>query len=299
MAHPRARRRLNRLPLTGAWALAPAVVALGLLLAAGLGYAVAQSLGALPLAGDANLGVGAYRELLTGDAGPPDLWRSAAFTLWVSAASTLLAAMLAVLFIAWLDRPRTRGRGFAAGLLHVNLAIPHAVWAVAVLLLVSQSGILARLTAAVGLIDSPADFPALARDRFGIGIVLHFATKEMPFLVLIGLALLRAQPRELGTVADTLGARGLRRVRLFILPAVLPGLAVASALVFAFVFGAYEAPVVLGASSPRMLSVVGLDLFSSPDLAARPAAMALGVLMTLAVGLMALLGMTLWNRRRA
>ena len=274
--------RLTRPPLTGTWALAPALAVLGLLVAAAAGYAVAQSLGALPLAGTTHIGVDAYGDLLGGEV-VGDLWASAGFTLWVSAASTLVACGVALAVIAWLERPRRGRRRGVTALLHVNFALPHVVWAVALLAVLSQSGIVARIAAAAGAIDAPSDFPALVRDRYGIGIVLHYATKEAPFLTLVGLAMLRAQPRELGVIADTLGAHGLRRIRLVVMPTVAPGLMVASALVFAFVFGAYEAPVILGVSSPRALSVLGLDLFNAPDLALRPVAMALGVLMSVTV----------------
>ncbi len=227
-----------------------------------------------------------------------DLWASAGFTLWVSAASTLLAAVLALAALVWLDRPAARRRGLASGLLHLNLAVPHVVWAVALLLLLSQAGLLARAAEAMGLIDVPADFPVLVRDRFGLGIIVHFATKEAPFLALVAIAIARTQPRELRSIAEVLGATGLRRLRLVTLPAVLPGLAAASALVFAFVFGAYEAPVVLGVQSPRTLSVASLDLFNDADLTQRPQAMALGVLMAagtlLIVAALAVLG----RRRR-
>jgi len=269
------------LPLTGWRALTPVLTLLGLLVAAGLGYAAAQSLGLLPLTGPAGFSLDAYREVL-GGRHAPDLWASAAFTLWVSAASTLVAAVIALAAVMWADRPRTGGR-IALGTLHVNLAIPHVVWAVALLLVCSQSGILARAAAALGLVDVPSDFPVLVRDGYGLGIVLHYATKEAPFLALVCLAILRAQPRELRQVAETLGARGWRRMRLVTLPTVLPGLAAASALVFVFVFGAYEAPVLLGVSDPRALSVLSVDLFADSDLTTRPAAMALGMLMTGAV----------------
>lgn len=275
----------------------PAGVALVLLVGAGLGYAVAQSLGLLPLTGDAEVSLDAYRVLLSG--GPDgDLLMSAAFTLWVSAASTLLAAVLAVAAVAWIDRPAAAGRRLGTGLLHLNLAIPHVVWALGLLLLLSQSGLLARAGAATGLVSVPADVPVLVRDRFGIGIVVHYATKEAPFLALVGVAMARSQPPQLRAVAEVLGATGLRRLRLVTLPAVLPGIAAASALVFAFVFGAYEAPVVLGVSDPRPLSVASLELFADPDLRTRPVAMALGVAMTvltlLAVGAAGLLA----RRRR-
>ena len=294
MATQRAARGLSRPPLSGPWGLAPAALVLGLLVATGLGYAVAQSLGALPLTGEPEVGLGAYRTLRADDGG--DLWASAGFTLWVTAASTLVAAAMALAAVAWLDRPRPRRRGLATGLLHLNLAIPHVVWAFAVLLVLSQSGVAARAGAAVGLLDAPSDFPVLVRDRYGIGIVLHYATKEAPFLALVGVAITRAQPRELAVIAQTLGATGLRRLRLVTLPVVGPGLAVASALVFAFVFGAYEAPVVLGASSPRLLSVLSRDLFSASDLTRRPEAMALGVLM--AVFVIAVVGAAAVGGRR-
>lgn len=294
MARARPHRGLTRPPLAGPWALAPALVVLGLLLAAGFGYAVAQSFGALPLTGERDVGMAGYRDLVSRSS---DLWGSAGFTLWVSAASTVLAALVALGFVVWLERPRRR-RGLAAGLLHVNLAIPHVVWAVVLLLLVSQSGIVARIAAAVGLVEDPAGFPVVVRDGYGIGVILHYASKEAPFVALIAYALLRGQPREFGVIADTLGARGLRRVRLFVVPTVLPGITAASALVFAFVFGAYEAPVLLGASSPRALSVLGVDLFNSPDLGDRPAAMALGVLMTLAITAVIWLTVTIASRRR-
>jgi len=285
MARQRPQGGLTPLPASSRWAAAPALVVLGLLVGAGLGYALAQSLGGLPLAGERDWGLSAYRQLFDG-AAAGDLWQSALFTLWVSVAATVVAVGVALALLVWLERPRRAGRAINA-LVHINLAVPHAVWAVALLLLISQSGIVARIATVVGLIDQPADMPALVRDRFGLGIILHYATKEAPFLTLVGLALLRSQPREHGLVADTFGAHGLRRLRVFILPTIWPGLVVASGFVFAFVFGAFEAPATLGVSSPRMLSVLGLDLFNAAGLDARPAAMALGIVMSVMVAAVA------------
>ncbi len=285
-----------RPPLAGALALAPALVILGLLVAVGIGYAVAQSLGMLPLAGDAAVGLDAYRALATEEGGAGGVWGSAAFTLWVSAASTLVALALALATAGWLDRPAGRLRRGATGVMHINLAIPHVVWAIGVLLVLSQSGLVARMAAAIGVISEPAEFPLLVRDPLGIGIILHYATKEAPFLALVAYALIRARPRDLDSTARSLGMTGMRRFRMLTLPTVLPGLGIASALVIAFVFGAYEAPVVLGMDSPRMLSVVGLDMFSASDLTLRPQAMALGVLMA-AVVMMALLAALAIARR--
>ena len=285
-------------PLAGRLALAPAVVVLGLLVGAGLGYAVAQSLGLLPLAGESHLTAGAYRDLITGDGAASGIWGSAAFTLWVSAASTLLALAMALAAAGWLDRPAGRRRRAAAGMMHVNLAIPHVVWAFGILLLLAQGGVLARVAAAVGLIAEPAEFPLLVRDPLGIGIIIHYATKEAPFLALVAYALIRSRPPELDHMARSLGATGLRRFRMLTLPTVLPGLVVAGAIVVAFVFGAYEAPVILGMDSPRALSVVGLETFAASDLTLRPQAMALGVLMAIFVMVPLAAALAITRRRR-
>lgn len=284
------------LPAAGKSALVPAAVATGALVLVGAGYAVASSLGLIGLTGREPVGLDAYRALLAGD-GATDLGSSARFTVWVSFAATVAAVVIALGAIAWLDRAGRGRRRVAAGVLHVNIAIPHVVWAVALGLVLAQSGLVSRALAAVGLVDAPSDFPVLVHDRFGLGLIVHYATKEAPFLALIGLALLRAQPPELRVVAETLGATGWRRFRLVTLPTVAPGIAAGAGLVLAFIVGAYEAPTILGVSSPRMLSVLGLDLFNSPDLARRPQAMALGVVMAVAVTVLVAVAARMSGRR--
>ena len=277
MARTRSGRTLSVLPLRGPLSLVPVAAVLGALSLIGMGYTVAQSLGAFPLSDDTPSGFDAYARLAPNDPIGAELWSSAAFTLRVSAASTLLALMVAAAMLAWIDTRGPRGRRAGARLFHVNLALPHVVWAVALLLVLGQSGILARLGHTLGIVDVPADVPVVVEDRFGIGVMLHYASKEAPFLMLVGWAALRIQPPQLGMLADTLGATGWRRVRLLVLPVVFRPMAAASMLVYAFVVGAYEAPALLGVSDPRMLSVLTLELFRSPDVLTRPAAMAVGV----------------------
>ena len=72
----------------------------------------------------------------------------------------------------------------------------------------------------------------------------------------------------------------MRLARLFrhvLLPLIFPGLVSASVLVFAFTFGAYEIPAVLGAHYPAALPVLAYRSYTDVDLAARPEAMAMAV----------------------
>jgi putative spermidine/putrescine transport system permease protein len=267
-----------------AWlALAPALAVVGLLVGASLLYGVAQSLGALPIAGEARLSLDAYRSLLAGSTpAAREFWPALGFSLWVSGASTALSA-LGALLVALALGARGRGGGGTLLALNLNLAFPHLVWAVALSLLLAQSGLLARLAAALGLIDAPAQFPVLVRDRYGLGIILHYVSKELPFLVLVLLPVLRTQGSVYDLVAENLGASPWQRARYVTLPLLLPALAAGSSLVFAFVFGAYEVPALLGVRYPRALPVLALEFFSNPDLRLRAEGMAVSLIISAVV----------------
>lgn len=292
-------RRWRRL---GPWlALAPALGLVGLLFGSSIVNGLAQSLGYLPYIGQRELRLDAYRDLLGGANHAARFWESLLFSLWVTGAATVLSALGALGAVAALGRRlgarrgRAGGRGMLLGL-NLNFAFPHLVWAIGLLLLLSQSGVLSRLAAALGLIDRPAAFPVLVRDTAGLGIIIHYVTKETPFLLLMALAALRAQTEDYALAARTLGASPWQELRYVTLPLVWPALLSGSLLVFAYVFGAYEVPALLGVQRPRMLAVLSIDFFRDADLRSRAAGMAVSVLMAAAVLLVALLARRLGRR---
>ncbi|MEO7908904.1 MAG: ABC transporter permease subunit [Roseiflexaceae bacterium] len=279
--------------------LAPALGLVAVLFGASVIYGIAQSLGYLSMIGQTNVGLAAYRNVLVGPSlAAAEFWPALGFSLWVSGATTLLAALGALVLAVLLAGRRVPHHASVLAL-HVSLAFPHLVWAIALVLLLSQSGLLARAAATAGLITVPADFPVLVRDRYGIGIMLDYVSKEIPFLTLIVLAVLRAQPQGYDLVAENLGASAWQRLRYVTLPLVLPALLAGALLVFAFVFGAYEVPAVLGVRFPRMLAALALEFFLDPDLHSRAEGMAISVIMALVVLLVALAAAALQERRDA
>lgn len=263
--------------------LAPALTLVTVLLGASLAYGVAQSLGLMSVIDQDTLNLDSYRNLITGRGmAGREFWGSLAFSLWVSIASTLVSSALALLVAVWLSERRNAG-GAENLALNWNLAFPHLVWAVALLLFLSQSGLLARWAATMGIIQTPADFPVLVRDRYGLGIILHYISKEIPFLTLIVLAVLRAQSSGYDLVAENLGASRWQRLRYVTLPLVAPALMSGALLVFAFIFSSYEVPALLGVNYPRMLPVLALRFFNDPDLRARADGMAISLIITVIV----------------
>jgi putative spermidine/putrescine transport system permease protein len=123
----------------------------------------------------------------------------------------------------------------------------------------------------------------MVRDRFGIGIIISYTLKEIPFLTLLILAVLRTQVEGYQTVAENLGANRWQRFRWVTLPLVRPAMVAGGLLVFAYIFGAYEVPALLGVRYPRALPVLALDSFVNPDLHARAEGMAISIMIALIV----------------
>jgi putative spermidine/putrescine transport system permease protein len=277
--------------------LSPALFFVVILLGASLVYGIAESLGLMSVIGQNSISLDAYQNLLSGQGtAGQEFWGSLGFSLWVSVSSTLISAFIAVLVAVWLSRRHHADNNADTLALNWNLAFPHLVWAVALILFLSQSGLLARWAATLGWIQSPSDFPVLVLDRYGIGIILHYVTKEIPFLALIVLAVLRSQPVGYDIVAENLGAGRWQRLRYVTLPLIAPALISGSLLVFAFIFSSYQVPALLGVGYPRMLPVLALRFFTDPDLRSRADGMAISLIITLVVLVVAIISLR-WGER--
>jgi putative spermidine/putrescine transport system permease protein len=276
--------------------LAPTLVVIVVLFVGALGYGTLVSLGWQPRIGATELSLDAYRNILFSEQHAETFWRGLLLTVWVSTASTVLAALFAVV-AALLLRETFLGKRLSTFLFQLNLPVPHVVAAIGILFLFSQSGLLSRLGAQFGLFGSPGDFPIIVRDKLGIGIILSFMWKEVPFIGVIVLAVLQSLGADYEDLARSLGANRWQRYRHVILPLIMPGLLSASTLVFAFTFGSFEVPAILGVRFPRMLTVTAVRFFRDPDLNARTEGMAIS--MIIAFLAFALVILYAWLSRRA
>jgi putative spermidine/putrescine transport system permease protein len=253
--------------------LAPALLVVAVFFLTGVSQAIAQSFGYQPFLPGWRLSLDAYGELFT----DPAIAASMALTARVAFISTAASALLAV-SIALLLRRLGRTRSWVTGILQANLAVPHLVGALCMLLLLAQGGLLSRIGYAVGFTASAADFPALTNDRFGVAIIAEYLWKETPFLTVVTLAALGRGVQDLEQAARSLGAERWQRLRHVVLPLIAPAVGAGSVLVFAFAAGSYEVPYLLGRPYPASLPVVALQYYNDTDLTQRPEAMAVAVL---------------------
>ena len=256
--------------------LTPALAVIGVLFFGGLWVGLIRSFNYMPVIGLTRPNLDAYLALF-GDA---TFYRSFLLTFHIAFTSTLISAVIAIA-AALLLRQTFPGRRIMTFLFQLNLTVPHLVGAIGIMYLFSQSGSFARIAAAGGLIDRPADFPALIYDPYAIGIILQYIWKEVPFIGLIVLANMQVIGPDYESVARSLGASRWQAFRYVLLPLIFPGVLSASVLVFAFTFGAYEIPALLGANYPATLPVLAYRSYTDVDLGARPEAMAMAVVIAL------------------
>ncbi len=265
----------------GSWAaliaVAPAAAVVLVLLTGGVVIALSQSLS--PESGETGMLTLAHFAAVVS---APGFGRSLLLTLWVALISTVLTIALAVLTALSLRRMRVFQR-IATFIYQIPLTLPHMVVAAAGIMLLSQSGLLSRLLTSAGLISMPSQFPELVFDRGGVGIVLVYVWKQVPFVGLFALSVLQSVGADYEAAARTLGARPLQAVRHVLVPLVMPGLLPSSIIIFAFVFGAFEVPLLLGARFPSMISVLAYRLYTDVDLSLRPQSMALSFVIAIVV----------------
>ena len=265
------------LPLMGVTALA--------LLACG--SVLTQSLGVVPAFGLTEPTLDYYREALT----DPAFFSALGVSLRTALLSALAAAALGTVLCGSLVR-LGRDRGPMAYLIRLPILTPHAVTALFAILLLSQTGLLARWARALGLLSEPGEFPQLLFTPGYGGTILAYLWKEIPFVAYFTLALMAGVSRTLGEAAENLGASPLGAFLTVTLPLSLPAVSQAFLIIFLFAFGGYELPLLLGATLPKALPVYAHLAYMHPDLRQRPAAMALyGLILLLSAAMAALYGL--------
>jgi putative thiamine transport system permease protein len=195
----------------------------------------------------------------------PGLPRALALSVGTGLISTLAALAITVLMIAALhDRP-----GFVAfrRVLSPLLALPHAAAALGLAFLVAPSGWLVRLISpwATGW-DTPPDLLIL-NDPMGIALTLGLVAKEVPFLMLMALAILpQTDMARRGQIAASLGYGRVMGFVLSTLPALYKGLRLPVFAVLAYGMTNVDMAMILGPTLPPSLAVQITDWMGAPSL---------------------------------
>jgi putative spermidine/putrescine transport system permease protein len=205
------------------------------------------------------------------------------YSLYLASACTLAATVGAIALSAALTRIGA-GNRLKLFAINVPLSIAHIVVVVLIIVMCGSSGMIARALYALGIIDSAQSLPSVIGAPSGWGIVLVFMIKEIPFIALCTITIMANIGKRYSEAAACLGANPLRAFFGITLPLCKTAIMRAALVVFAFAFGSYEIPFLLGPSSPKTIAVLAFFEFQNNDIANRCYAMTL-VAITVAITL--------------
>jgi putative spermidine/putrescine transport system permease protein len=265
------------------WLILPTVLVLTALFVGGFLFGILQSLGFFSVIADEKqrISLDAYFAVFQNET----VRAGIILTFRVALLSTILSTVIALAISLMISRTK-RFQSVLIAITQFNIPIPHVVAATGILLTFSQSGLVSRLSNHFGITEGSSGFPVITNDPFGYGIIMSYLWKEIPFMCVLILSALRGPVTNLDETAKTLGASYTYRLRKIILPYIFPAILSGTIIVFAFSFGSYEVPYLLGEPYPSTVSVVAYQLYTDRDLANRPTAMALATITSVVIGLL-------------
>ena len=243
---------------------------LTILFLVGLMTGITQSLGVIPAFGLKEPTLQYYKEVLT----RPDMVPSILYSLRTAFLSAAIATAAGTA-VCGVCVAGGRTSGGMMRVIQLPIIVPHVVAALFVINIFSQNGILARLACMAGLIEEQQQFPMLLYDAGGVGVILAYIWKEIPFIIYFVIALMSGINGSLGEAAVNLGAGRMTAFLKVTLPLCRNTIFSGFLIIFVFALGAYELPLLLGATLPKALPILAYEQYIHPDLTHRPYAMAL------------------------
>ena len=219
----------------------PAAIAVGGLSLLAIGGLISRSLRPGSLIGGA-LSTDAWTRVLADPAFRSAVW----FTLLAAFIATVVAVAVSVPLGLAL-RKRGRRTNAVMGFL---IPVPHLVVAATTVAWFGPGRLLDRLVGEVPIVG----------DRLGLGVILVYVVKEIPFLVLLIGAALDGATRELDEAAQSLGASWWDRWRYVLGPRLVWPLGLGALVVAAFVVGSTEVPLVIGPLKPDSITTYAISI---------------------------------------
>lgn len=235
------------------------------------------SLGYFPEIGLSKLTFQYYREIISN----PNFIRAFGFSFYTSMLSSLISVMLGLLLSYLIVFTQKKKQWRFINLYKAPIIVPHTIAALLVFILLTQSGWVARSMYQLGMIKDMSDFSPLVFDKQGIGMILTYVWKGVPFITLVTCDILRSLNDKYSKIAANLGASHLQVFWHVLLPLILPTVASGFIILFAFSFGAFEVPHLLGPSSPSTLPIMSYIYYNSVNLTDRPYAMVINMIIAL------------------
>lgn len=217
----------------------------------------------------------AYQELAT-----HSFIQSIAITAGLAIIVSLLSGFIGLAVSIYLARYSYRWSWLQL-VFKLPIGIPHLLAAYMLSSVFLQTGWYARLAFHFGFIDRFEEFPILVHDHWGIGVILAYLWKEIPFIILLMYPFVAKLMMEWKDTTKALGANNYHLIRFIIIPLALPLWVGGMWIIFAFTIAAYEIPALLGRTSLGITPVLAWQEYTQFGIERQPIAIAMNILLSL------------------
>lgn len=257
----------------------PFLIYISLFFLYGIYYVIMTSFGYNRIIGESSFTLEYYKTLMFSKEFLENLKYTIKINLLTGGISLFLT--IALLYLIYINRNSKYFKNIFKKILEFPVGISYLTGAYALVLLLSRGGILGRNLVKVGIIESIRDFPILINDSYGIGIILGYIWKVVPFMTMMCIPIMadiEKRWRDLGVLYNLNDYNFFKKI---VFPMLIPNLALSFFLVLAYLFSAFETPYILGVTYPRTLSVQMYELYREGDVELRGQVMAINVIVTL------------------
>lgn len=247
----------------------PIVFLLLFILIMGIFGALIQSFGYFPIIGLKEFTVKYYIKVFKSEI----FLNSLIYTVYTTLISSVLSVCMGVIIARILFKTKMKIEFFYK----IPIIIPHITVVLFAITFLSDTGIFSRIAYLIGIENSQQIFSKVLFNKNGLGVILSYVWKQTPYVMLSILTVLKRMNSSYEDVAVNLGASRFYTFRKVTLHMLLPTILSTFTIIFAFSFGAYEIPMLLGATKPRALPVQAFIEYQNPNLLNRPYAMAMNI----------------------
>lgn len=203
-------------------------------------------------------------------------WRTFLFSVISAFVACLIGLMIAIILYH-----HKKDHGVVFRITELPVILPHIFVVIALFQLLSQTGVISNILIHLGILHSVEQFPLLLNDNYQIGVIMTYLFKEIPFVIVSLMLVLRQMDDKYGIVAQNLGANKFQIFWNVTLPMVQTSLINAFVINFSFNFGSYEVPFLLGNQSKELLPVYIYNYYVQGDVTQIPLVMSLNMILSI------------------
>lgn len=220
-----------------------------------------------------------YRDILSSK----EFYNSLIYTVKINTISSFLAFILTIVVVFLVFLSKRKGyfyTKFFQKVIEAPVFVPYLVSAYGILLLLMRRGIINNFLLKIGMISSVNQFPILTNDHNGVGIILTYVWKALPFMTMMSLPTVFRIDRKWDSLGKLYNLNNITFFRKIVFPLIFPTLSISFFIVLTYLFATFETPYILGVTHPRVLSVLVFDTYTKGSLDLRGKIMVMNILIS-------------------